>query len=347
MSYSRTLKTLSLVSASALMSSAAFADCGHTCSTSHSSSVQPLSSWSSSHYSPAPTHYSSSSHSVGNLSSSATSYRTTSYGASTANCPSGTTPQSDGTCLDTSGSYSSTSSYNTSSYSVPSSSTYSSGSSYTGSSSVITTPSYSTSSTYSTSPVTSYSSASPSYSTSTYTSAPSSTSSYVPSSSTYSASSVTSYSSASPSYSTSTYTTAPSSTSSYSIASPSYASSAYGSGSISQSYSDSNMQVIPFTSTASVPGLGANESLVPTSCPVNVYNPGGAKVLGCYSVSKPKPMPLPRVNYTRVVRPVVYVRYPVPTPVPYIQDVYVGHYNYGGCGAYTRYGAGYPGSCGW
>jgi len=73
----------------------------------------------------------------------------------------------------------------------------------------------------------------------------------------------------------------------------------------------------PLSSNYTVPGLGASESLSPTSCPVSVYNPTGAKVLGCYSVSRPKTV----TNYTRVVRPVIYVRYPVPTPVPYTVNV--------------------------
>ena len=67
-------------------------------------------------------------------------------------------------------------------------------------------------------------------------------------------------------------------------------------------------------------GLGANESLQPTSCPVSVHNPGGAKVLGCYNVIKPKPVVrtvVRKVVHTvptvyQVVRPVIYVRTPVP-----------------------------------
>lgn len=119
----------------------------------------------------------------------------------------------------------------------------------------------------------------------------------------------------------------------------------YGSGSISQSYTLNDTTVVPFTGSTSILGLGSNEQLVPTNCPVSVHNPEGGKVLGCYAVAKPAPVyrAAPVVNYTRVVRPIIYVRYPVPTPVPYIQDVYVG----GGCGAYSRYGAGYPGGCGW
>ena len=50
---------------------------------------------------------------------------------------------------------------------------------------------------------------------------------------------------------------------------------------------------------------------------MSIDNTTGARVLGCYSVSRPKTV----TNYTRVVRPVVYVRYPVPTPVPYTVNV--------------------------
>lgn len=110
-----------------------------------------------------------------------------------------------------------------------------------------------------------------------------------------------------------------------------------GSGSVSatytdnssNSYSNTNITVVPFStgdsaplsSSYTLPGLGASETLTPTSCPVAVHNPSGAKVLGCYSVSRPAPAPAPQVHYTRVVRPVVYVRYPVPTPVPYTVNV--------------------------
>ncbi|WP_034388946.1 hypothetical protein [Hellea balneolensis] len=96
--------------------------------------------------------------------------------------------------------------------------------------------------------------------------------------------------------------------------SSSYADSTYGTGSISNAYAGGDVQMYGFSgSTASVPGLGANESLQATSCPVSVHNPSGAKVLGCYNVVKP----VPQTTYYRVVRPVVYVRYPVPVAVPY------------------------------
>lgn len=93
-----------------------------------------------------------------------------------------------------------------------------------------------------------------------------------------------------------------------------YADSTYGTGSISNAHAGGDVQMYGFSgSTNSVPGLGINESLQATSCPVSVHNPSGAKVLGCYNVVKP----VPQTTYYRVVRPVVYVRYPVPVAVPY------------------------------
>ena len=123
-----------------------------------------------------------------------------------------------------------------------------------------------------------------------------------------------------PSYSTSSSSTSPSY--SYSSAasnsytgsvSSSYADATYGTGSISNAYAGSSVDMYSFSgSTSGVTGLGANESLQATSCPVSVYNPGGGRVLGCYNVVKP----VPQTTYYRVVRPVVYVRYPVPVAVP-------------------------------
>jgi len=109
------------------------------------------------------------------------------------------------------------------------------------------------------------------------------------------------------------------STSSYGgVASDSYADSVYGSGSISGPYIDSSSVGSTYTSATvsniSMPGLGANERLVPTSCDVNVHGADGAKVLGCYNVAQPV-QPVPVQNYVSVVRPIVYVRYPVPVPV--------------------------------
>ena len=110
-----------------------------------------------------------------------------------------------------------------------------------------------------------------------------------------------------PAYSSSSYS-APS----YSTMSSYEADSSYGTGSISQTYSDMSTQSFS-GSIASVPGLGSNESLRATNCPVNVYDTGEGTVLGCYNVVKP----VPQQTYYRVVRPVIYVRYPVPVAVPY------------------------------
>jgi len=96
--------------------------------------------------------------------------------------------------------------------------------------------------------------------------------------------------------------------------SSSYADATYGTGSISNAYQGSDVELYGFSgATTSVAGLGLNESLQATSCPVSVHNPDGARVLGCYNVVKP----VPQTTYYRVVRPVVYVRYPVPVAVPY------------------------------
>ena len=98
-----------------------------------------------------------------------------------------------------------------------------------------------------------------------------------------------------------------------SIMSSAVADATYGTGSISSAYEGGNVQMFGFSgSPTSVPGLGAGEHLQATNCPVNVYNPTGARVLGCYDVVKQ----VPQTNYVRVVRPVIYVRYPVATPIP-------------------------------
>ncbi|RKQ69362.1 hypothetical protein DES40_2162 [Litorimonas taeanensis] len=82
-------------------------------------------------------------------------------------------------------------------------------------------------------------------------------------------------------------------------------------------------------SPTTIPGLGANESLRPTVCPVNVYNPNGGKVLGCYNVVKTMTYKqAPQMTYYRIVRPIVYIRYPVPVAVPTYH-----HFN-----AYSQYG---------
>lgn len=108
------------------------------------------------------------------------------------------------------------------------------------------------------------------------------------------------------------------------------ADSTYGTGSISETYSDPNTYSF-HGSTTSIPGLGQNESLQPTSCPVNVHGTGEGRVLGCYNVVKP----VARTAYYRVVRPVIYVRYPVPVAVPYTSPCHtVKHFSrYGDFGA--------------
>ena len=97
-------------------------------------------------------------------------------------------------------------------------------------------------------------------------------------------------------------------------------------------------------STSSVSGLGYGESLQSTNCPVNVYNPDGGRVLGCYNVVKP----VPQTNYVRVVRPIIYVRYPVPVAVPtYSACNVVTHYSrYGGRAWNQGLGYGYGRRCG-
>ncbi|MBL4871292.1 MAG: hypothetical protein JKX72_10100 [Robiginitomaculum sp.] len=132
----------------------------------------------------------------------------------------------------------------------------------------------------------------------------------------------------------------------------------YGTGSISRSYSDGNTTIVPFSTSSNISstrlaGMGANEYLTPTTCPVSVYNPTGAKVLGCYSVSKPAPVrvTIPSIHTVRVIRPIVYVRYPVPIAVPYpVYNTGYGYgYNYGryhgACtaGYASRYGNNWPG----
>jgi len=89
-------------------------------------------------------------------------------------------------------------------------------------------------------------------------------------------------------------------------------------------------------STATVPGLGLNESLRPTTCPTAVHNPEGGQVLGCYNVVKP----VPQTTYYRVVRPIIYVRYPVPTPVVVPTYNRCSGAGFGGYG-HARYGHGH------
>lgn len=311
---------------------------------------------------------------------------TTSYGSSygssshsmgaPANCPSGTSPSNDGTCLVNGGS---------STYMGSSSSNYSSGTSYAMSSSMLgaancpsgtsrshdgTCLMFDGGSTYMGSSTPSYSSRTYSgSSTSTYTPSTSYSSSYgstgtCPAGSSRSSDGVCMVSGGSSSYTGSSsysYSSTPlnsyrgqssySSNDTITVMSDSEADRRYGSGSISGPYTDGSNTIVPFTTTSTsvsnyrVPGMGANEFLSPTNCPVNVYNPGGAKVLGCYQVSKPAPVRVSVPNYhtVRVVRPIIYVRYPVPTPI----------YNTGvrACGAHhnwnTHHAQRWSGRCGW
>ena len=86
-------------------------------------------------------------------------------------------------------------------------------------------------------------------------------------------------------------------------------------------------------------------------CPYTVDVPEGGRVLDCYAIAKPAPAPAPVTTYRpvyntvqsayQVVRPVVYVDYPVPVAVPnacgpiYSPDSrygdYYGGYSRGGC----------------
>lgn len=123
------------------------------------------------------------------------------------------------------------------------------------------------------------------------------------------------------------------------------------SASANMASSSNYTSVVPFyssaqnPSTVSMPGLGANEQLVPTSCPVSVDAPAGSSVLGCYNVVRKQR------NYVQVVRPIVYVRYPVPVPVPvnfgYFGPGFYGHsyrsYHQSNGGYAYRFGYGHGG----
>ncbi|MEE9271879.1 MAG: hypothetical protein V3U57_01210 [Robiginitomaculum sp.] len=147
------------------------------------------------------------------------------------------------------------------------------------------------------------------------------------------------------SYTASTYNHAPRGSYSSHRLSTSSSNADYGHGSISRAYTNGNTTVIPL-STSSLSSLTAKnmdtgDSLVPTHCPVSVNAPTGSRVLGCYAVSRPAPAPvvipapivIPQYNIVRVVRPVIYVRYPVPTPVMMPS-----------CGVVTNYSR-YGGAC--
>ncbi len=133
------------------------------------------------------------------------------------------------------------------------------------------------------------------------------------------------------------YISTPNYTSRYSgVMSDAQASAQYGSGSISESYTDSSIQTHRFYgSVSAISGLGTNESLQSTQCPTAVYNPEGGQVLGCYNVVKP----VAQTQYYRIVRPVIYVRYPVPVAAPcYSHCAPVKHF--------SRYGYSHPQHCG-
>jgi len=132
--------------------------------------------------------------------------------------------------------------------------------------------------------------------------------SFMPTTTSHSFSSVTSNPSFSSSSVTNTYA---------GVASPAYADAKYGTGSISETYEGAEVEIFGFSgSTSTAPGLASNESLRPTNCPTSVYNPDGGRVLGCYDVVAPAaPAPVAQQSYYRVVRPVIYVRYPVYVPV--------------------------------
>jgi len=99
---------------------------------------------------------------------------------------------------------------------------------------------------------------------------------------------------------------------SYSTLSAAEADARYGTGSISETYTLDDSYAYS-GGTTQISGLGHNESLRATDCPVNVHGTSGeGRVVGCYNVVKP----VPQTTYYRVVRPIVYVRYPVHYPVP-------------------------------
>lgn len=102
-------------------------------------------------------------------------------------------------------------------------------------------------------------------------------------------------------------------------------------------------------SSHTIPGLDPGERLCPVKCPVDVDIPEDGKILGCYDICKPlasvqttRPTshvqtvsrtqtqnrtehvvqyepylvnPVAHTTHVRVIRPVIYVRYPVPVPV--------------------------------
>ena len=66
--------------------------------------------------------------------------------------------------------------------------------------------------------------------------------------------------------------------------------------------------------------LAPDESLRATQCPTAVHNPEGHPVLGCYHVVREirQPAPIAYTTYYRIIRPIIYVHYPVTLyPVSY------------------------------
>lgn len=120
------------------------------------------------------------------------------------------------------------------------------------------------------------------------------------------------------------------------VASDAYADAVYGSGSISGAYVDHSTVGSTYTSSTvsniTLPGLGLNERLCPTACASGGTDTAGNRVLGCYKVCQPV-QPVRVQNYVKVVRPVVYVRYPVVQPqVPVCGPTWRSRYGGHGCG---------------
>lgn len=102
-------------------------------------------------------------------------------------------------------------------------------------------------------------------------------------------------------------------------------------------------------SYSSTSSISAPAGMVKVDCPYTVDVPEGGRVLDCFAVAQPKPAPVttyqPVYNTVQrayqVVRPVVYVDYPVPVAVPntcgpiYSPNSrygdWYGGYNRGGC----------------
>lgn len=107
--------------------------------------------------------------------------------------------------------------------------------------------------------------------------------------------------------------------SAYAGAQSSARASSYGSGArasaaaSSSAYAGSTTYRTFSGSTASASGLRYGESLRATTCPSGVHTDHYGRILGCYNVVRP----VPQTHYYRVVRPIIYVRYPVPVAVPY------------------------------